>query len=200
MKTLVINDGKVWINNKAIPANKIPADLDLSGLTLESHFIGVGQPLINLGGKVFSISKNGLRLYQSPRQNYSNSYAELSLAEAEQMGPVRNDNLRMEYLKRLENTNQMLYRWLTEENKLDRETKKLAEEIRSTNNANKRSQLVEKLFSQLSAIFDLKQKNRMAEISHLELQLEELRGRFEKRESMRKYLIENRIKELVGKK
>lgn len=198
VKTLVIDNGKVWINNNEIASDNIPSNLDLRGLTLESHFIGVGQPLINLGGIIFSISENGLQNYQTPQQNYANSYAELSVQADKQMGPTRQDNLRMDYLRRLENSNQMLYRWLTEENRLDLQTKQLAEEIRLTKNSNKKSVMIEKLFVQLNAIFDLKQKNRLAEISHLELQLEELRSRFEKRESMRRSLIENRIQELVG--
>ncbi len=193
--TILIENGKVWINNIELAPSGLPKGLNLSGLRLESHFIGVGQPLVNLGDQIFKIYNGGLIPFSEAE---SSSMGRFVLEEADFIGPTEPNNLRIEYLNRLENTNQMLYRWLTEEKRLDLQTRKLAHKIRQTKDSTVKMKMMEDLNSQLNEIFDLKQKNRMAEISHLELQLEDLRSGFEKRESQRKALIENRIIELLS--
>lgn len=59
MHTLVIRDGTVWIDEQPIPADELPASLDLDGLTLEMNYSGPVQ--LFLGNAAYRVDATGLR-------------------------------------------------------------------------------------------------------------------------------------------
>lgn len=101
------------------------------------------------------------------------------------------------YLSDIQQQNQVLYQRLVQEWQLEAEVQNRAFQLQGRSKEEIEPHL-EDLRTLLDAIFEMKQENRRYEIEQFEQQLAELRQRLEKRESMRNFLIERRLQELLG--
>jgi hypothetical protein len=102
------------------------------------------------------------------------------------------------YLEDLQQNNYPLYGQLIQEQDLERRTRRLALRAKSALSEANREKVIDELRSQLDEIFALKQRNREREIEQLEARLTELKERLSKRSGLKKRIIENRIRELLG--
>ncbi len=93
---------------------------------------------------------------------------------------------------------ELLYQRLVSELELERETRRIAEEVRRLPKGEERDFKINELRELLGSILALKQENRQLEIDQLEKQLAILKQRFAEREAKKDRMIERRIKELVG--
>ncbi len=101
------------------------------------------------------------------------------------------------YLGQVQGRDQDLYKELLREREMEMRTHQLARQIRSAETRQQQEDLTEELRAALTEIFQLKQENRQEEIEQLSQQLKELRSRLDERESLRKDIIESRLKDLL---
>ncbi len=102
------------------------------------------------------------------------------------------------YLADVEQRDQVLYQRLIREQRMEYETRRLANRIRIMRPSQERDALIAELEEMLDEIFEIKQQNRRDEIAQLEVQLNELNRLLREREAMRNRIISRRAKELVG--
>jgi|GEM_PF-437450 len=56
LRMLQVQDGTVYIDGKQVPADQLPASLDLTGLTLQFQFVGDIEPVIALGDRFYRVA------------------------------------------------------------------------------------------------------------------------------------------------
>jgi hypothetical protein len=103
------------------------------------------------------------------------------------------------YLQSIGDRDSALLEELKREQQLEQHTRELAVRIRSSRDADEKSELTEELRSELATIFELKQKNREREIQQLAERLEDLQSRLSERQELRSRIIEARMNELLGR-
>lgn len=118
--------------------------------------------------------------------------------QAEQAAKLAQELPYLEMQNYVKQSNQLLYQRLVSELELERETQRIAAEVRQLPRGEAREHKIAELREMLGDILELKQENRRLEIDQLEEQLAILKERFAEREEMKKRLIDRRIKELVG--
>ncbi len=121
--------------------------------------------------------------------------------QAEQTAQLAQDLPYLEmqrYFATVRAEDELLYQRLVTELELERETQRLAAEVRQMPSGDDRAFKVAELREMLGTILALKQENRRLEIEQLENQLAVLKQRFSEREAMKDRLIDRRLKELVG--
>lgn len=153
---------------------------------------------------VFTLSQNARQLNEmsgSVTQPQARDLIRQVQYQAEQAAQLAQDLPYLEmqnYFSSVRSEDELLYRRLVNELELERETQRLAAEVRSMPQGEARDFKVEELRELLASILELKQENRRLEISQLEKQLAILKQRFEEREAKKDRMIDRRIKELVG--
>lgn len=121
-----------------------------------------------------------------------------SAAETEQVARSLPHLQAQRYMQEMRERNTELYERLVREQSLERETLDLSQQIRTLSEGAERDQLIERLRSRLEEIFGMKQDNRRQEIAELEERLSSLQRRLEKRERYFEYIVDRRLKELIG--
>ncbi len=162
------------------------------------------DPNVVMQQYVFELSQNtkqlnemGASLSQRQAQDLIrevHTQAELASQYAQELPYLELQN----YFSSVRNSDELLYQRLVSELELERETQRLAAEVRQLPSGDERAFKVRELRELLASILELKQENRQMEINQLEKQLAILKQRFADREVKKDRLIERRIKELVG--
>ncbi len=101
------------------------------------------------------------------------------------------------YLADMHEMDSGLYKRLMREQQMEMETHQLAMKIRDASSRADQERIASQLRTALNEIFQLKQENRKTEIEQLTNKLNELQKQLKERESLRKDIVENRIKELL---
>jgi hypothetical protein len=101
------------------------------------------------------------------------------------------------YLADMQDMDHSLYDKLMREQQMEMETHHLAMQIREAKSREEQVKIATHLRSALNEIFQFKQENRKTEIEQLTIKLNELQKGLKDRESLRKDIVENRIKELL---
>lgn len=102
------------------------------------------------------------------------------------------------YLADIQDADNFLYSRLVKEQQMEMETHHLAMKIQSAKTREEQEKYTAQLRESLTQIFQLKQENRQKEIEQLAAKLNDLQKRMKERESLKKEIVENRIKELLN--
>src|SRR5690606_19554138 len=102
------------------------------------------------------------------------------------------------YLQQLSSRDRTLYEQIRAEQALERETLRLADQVRRTADAVERARLEARLRAKLDESFELKQRIRADEIEQAEAQIGELRRLLDERAARKFQIIERRVRELLG--
>lgn len=197
MQTLLIQEGKVFINGEA--QSELPKDLDLDGVTLKYDFFGGFIPVFEINGKNFTIDKGKLVGYDKQFKT-EQDFGSFMEQQAAQYNQVRRN---LQPLESNSNTLNLkddapdLFSRIRKEQWLEYETEQLAVKIRMTPEGAARAQMTRELRQKLNVIFDLRQQNLEEEIRQLNNQLILLRGRLRDKELEKERIIEARLQELI---
>jgi hypothetical protein len=210
-RTLVIQEGTVYLDGQRIPDDQLPASLDVSNIErFRVTFSGISRPVVELNGALYAIGESlepvdpeAVSAQQSTaRLGEAAPQAEAGAAQSSSPeNAVRTSQLRQyraQYLEEMQQRHKQLYERLMHERQMESETYDLARVIRQLPPGTEQQQYLDSLRTTLNEIFELKQENRRREIQQLENQITELRRRLEKREDMRDEMVEQRIQQLVG--
>lgn len=200
-RTLVIQEGTVYLDGQRVPADALPASLDVGSLNVRYSFSGITNPVVELNGALYAVGDSLKPVDPSAvaaRQSTvflqgASSGADDSAARASQLQQYQD-----QYLQEMQRRHKHLYDRLMRERRMEAQTYELARTIRQLPTGAPRQQYLDSLRTTLDEIFELKQENRRREIQQLENQITELRRRLEKREEMREEMIEQRIQQLIG--
>ncbi|NNF57618.1 MAG: hypothetical protein HKN04_05190 [Rhodothermaceae bacterium] len=213
VRVLEIHAGQVFLDGEALPASHVPADLDLEGLDMIYQFSGPVTPVLEFDGVVYVLMQapEGARLQllsdteRRDAQVYfmgqpdTNAMARAAAATPE---PMPEDDLieagEEAYLRQLSSRDRPLYEQIRSEQSLERETLRLADQVRRNADPIARGRLINELRLKLGASFDLKQRIRANEITQAEEQIAELRRLLNEREARKQQIIERRLRDLVG--
>lgn len=101
------------------------------------------------------------------------------------------------YLDLIKDNDRNLYLGLVREHQMDMDTHRLAMSLREAQTRTEQERITNQLRERLDEIFILKQKNRGDEIEKLTWKLDDLQNRIKERESLRKEIVESRLRELL---
>ncbi|MEM8487704.1 MAG: hypothetical protein AAF564_19285 [Bacteroidota bacterium] len=163
-----------------------------------------GDPNVVMQQYVIELKQNASELNamrETLPQSKAHDLIQQVQIQAEQAAQLAQDLPYLEmqrYFATVRAEDELLYQRLVTELELERETQRLAAQVRQMPSSESRSSKVEELREMLGSILELKQENRRLEIEQLEEQLAVLKQRFSEREAMKDRMIERRLKELVG--
>jgi hypothetical protein len=98
----------------------------------------------------------------------------------------------------LEKSDPEFFKLLKQDAELDRTTRQLTMQYRQTVDADSKAEIGAQLADTVANHFDVRQKRRALELERLEKELNRMKELFEKRNSSRDKIIEQRLKELKG--
>ena len=98
----------------------------------------------------------------------------------------------------LEKSDPDLFKLLKQDAELERTTRQLTMQYRQTIDADSKAEIGAQLADTVANHFDVRQKRRALELERLEKELNRMKELFEKRNSSRDKIIEQRLKELKG--
>ena len=212
VRVLEIHEGQVLLDGEALPPARVPQGLNLEGLDMTYHFSGPVTPVLEIDGVVYVLMQapEGARLQllsDTERRDAevyfmgqpdANAMARSAVAVPE---PMPEEDLieagQEAYLHDLASRDRSLYDQIRREQSLERETLRLADQVRRSADPIARGRMVNELRLKLEASFDLKQYIRANEISQAEEQIAELRRLLNEREARKEQIIERRLRELV---
>lgn len=201
-RTLVIQDGRVYLDGERVPESQWPPSLDVRNLNVQYSFSGIAEPVVELNGALYAIGDSLTPVDPdavSARRSTVFLQGAAARAEgAEARAEAQLQQYQTQYLQEMQRRHKQLYERLMRERRMEAETYGLARTIQQLPDGPERQQYRDSLQTTLNQIFELKQENRRREIAQLEDQLEELQRRLEKREQMREQMIEQRIQQLIG--
>ncbi len=220
LTTLRIEDGAVYVNSERVPAEELPASLDVRGMQAEVRFSGAAATAVELNGHAYTVRDGAL--YEVPASSDStlvffrtrptgdagdfftrqaDAHREAAVLFRQQHEAMIQALQQQEYLGELRRANRQLYRQLGREAQLEAEARALAVRIRveeMEERAEQREAQVRQLREHLERAFELKQQNRRREIGQLEEELEQMMERLEERLRLRERIIERRLQELLN--
>lgn len=202
-RTLTIRDGSVYVDGQQLGTDKVPDDLDLSGVEAEYQFLGIQHPVIELNGRLFAI-EDGLRPVSEEEVENEGASVILQEVEASPSAPKTasakaRSTPQREYLNDVQNANRELYERLVRERTMERQAQSMARSIHALSESDgERQKRIDSLRTLLTDIFELKQENRRLEIARLQREIQELQRRLKKRKKMRDQMIGHRLDQLVG--
>ena len=224
VRTLVIRDNQVLIDGREVAQDSLPPNMDFDGVNVSYSFVGIEFPVVTISDQFFAVLPYRLQPIESrdqrqammrqdrPREWESHQgrglivdsdRGEFYTFQGERLGveqavPRLLNEANALYLEDLQKQNGVLYSRLSRERELEHEAELLALAARrSTSRADlekHRMALTEKL----TEIFELKQQNRRDEITQFENELDLLKRRVEKRDELKKQIVEERVKRLTN--
>lgn len=196
-RLLEIRDGHLHLDGRALPPEAVPAGLDLSGLAMQMRFSGPVTPVVEVDGAAYVLQGERLVRFEESDRAGDRVYFLGQPAE-----PMPEHEMReageAAYFQQLSARDGPLYERIRREEALERESLRLAEEIRRTTDPAARARLTAQLRADLEAAFDLKQEIRTAELDQAERQVENLRAMLNTRAARKAQVIEQRMRELTG--
>lgn len=200
-RTLVVEDGAVYLDGRRLSEGELPATLDVSDLNVRYSFSGIDRPVVELNGALYAID-DSLTPVDPSAVSAGQSVVSLqsrAAIDAQERAPAPQPHpLQVEYMQEMQERHQQLYERLVHERRMEAETYELARVIQQLPSGTERQRYLDSLRTTLNEIFELKQENRRREIEQLEEQLDELQHRLRERERVRDQMIEQRIQQLVG--
>lgn len=182
-----IRDGRVIHNGTALPADAIPEDLDIEGITFSFSYSGPVMPALTLGGRIYVLEEGRLvTLEQS--SGSPQAVAVLPVEERDRRRHRRNSSTNRAYLESLSERDDALYRRLLREQEMEEELRQLAEQYHQAG-PDERTRIRSMMLAHLEELFDIKQENRLEEIRQVELLLEEMRQELNHRNNIRERII-----------
>ena len=103
------------------------------------------------------------------------------------------------FLKRLEEEEPQRYQEAIDLRKLSARADKLAEKYKKSDNDTERKQLKTDLKQILTNVFDLREKERFAEIDRIRTRLERLQTEMKERRENKNEIVENHLNKIIGK-
>ena len=215
VRVLEIQEGQVLLDGEALPDSHVPDGLDLEGLEMTYQFSGPVTPVLEIDGVVYVLMQapEGARLQllseteRRDAQVYfmgqpdTNAMARSAMAAPE---PMPEEDLieagQEAYLQQLSSRDRSLYEQIQREQSLERETLRLADQVRRNADPVARGRMINELRLKLEASFDFKQRIRANEITQAEEQIAELRRLLNEREARKEQIIERRLRELIGER
>ncbi len=199
-RTLVIEDGAVYLDGRRIPEDELPPSLDVSNLNARYSFSGIDRPVVELNGALYALDDSLTPVDPSAVSAGQSVFSLRSSPAADARGaaPTSLSPFQAEYLREMQQRHKQLYERLMHERRMEADTYELARVIRQLAPGAERERYLDSLRTTLNEIFELKQENRRREIDQIEEQLDELQRRLEERERVRDRMIEQRIRQLVG--
>jgi hypothetical protein len=146
------------------------------------------------------VLRTKLKVHDAPAMEALVQEAHVLVEESARMAQTLPRIEAQRYYMDVQRNDRQLYEQLLEERKLEAETHRLAQEIRSLQPGEVRTERLNTLRQKLLDSFELKQENRRREITQLERQLEGLQLRLHERERLRDRIIEERLRELIGER
>lgn len=204
---LTILEGKVYLDGRPLPPENLPDGLDLTGIPPYSYsFTWPLKPVLEIDGVVYVLQDEQLRILAetdlADSQVYFLGEPDLERAAAPPPPEMSEPQLaRMSeaaYLQQLSSRDRSLYDQIRTEQALERETLRLALQIKRSTNEDERSRLEGALRRMLDESFELKQGIRADEIEQAEAQIIELRRLLGERQARKAQIIERRVRELIG--
>lgn len=207
---LVIRDGRMFLDGRALPTENLPAGLDLDGLPETTvSFAGPVTPVLEIDGVVYVLEGEHLRmLSETTRAADRVHFLPVAPPAPEAAGPERSASAFSEaelseageeaYLRQLSARDHSLYEQIEREHAIENETLGLADQIRRTPEGAERERLVRRLREKLDESFEMKQEIRASEIAQAEAQLGGLRRLLRERGDRKEQIIERRMLELMG--
>lgn len=202
------NDRTTVIFRDAAPAARQRAaesEASAEGNSYRSYYFskeGVdGDPNVVMQQYVFELKQNAEELNEmsaSLSQRQARDLIQQVQYQAEQAAQLAQELPYLEMQNYVRQSDELLYQRLVSELELERETQRIAAEVRRLPGGEQRDFKIEELREMLANILELKQENRQMEIDQLEKQLALLKQRFAEREAMKERMIDRRLKELVG--
>lgn len=104
----------------------------------------------------------------------------------------------MQYVDQLKERDPEQYEAMQEKEKLEKQTKELVDQYKSTENESQKEELKNQITELLNKIFDIRQQNREKEIQRLEERLAEAKANNEKRLQNKEEIVAERLNELLG--
>lgn len=212
-RTLLIQDGTVYVDGRQLAPDQVPEELDLEGITAQYRFVGIQRPVIELGGQLYAVD-NGLSRVTEEEVNAEKSSVILQDIEARPTTVRKRDarqgasaparSLRQaraaqqQYLSEVQQANRELYERLLRERTMEKQAQDLARVIRMLpQESDERRAKEDSLRALLNNIFELKQENRRREIERLQREIQQLQRSLQKRKQMREPMIDHRLNQLV---
>jgi len=207
-RTLTIQDETVYIDGRALPSSSLPASINLDGVQAHYRFLGIQQPVVEIGGQLYAVSDSlePVSEQEARRRDASvilqggvrQQQALRSSPSAPSGGTAGLRQAHQQYLKELQKHSHSLYERIMRERRMEAETRELARTIRLLPEGAERQTQIDTLRATLNKIFELKQENRLREIEQLQNQIVDLQRSLQKRERMREEMIDRRMSQLIG--
>ena len=166
---LDIHDGAVYHDGTALPADALPAGLDIEGLSMSFEYSGPVAPAIGLNGRLYTL--DGERLVRLDEADVDQQQA-FGLAKPSPLGQSAAQQAEEAYLQGLSERDRLLYERLLREREMEAEATHLARQLRQVPDDPARAPLRAQLRQKLDAMFELKQENRRDEVRQVEDVLE----------------------------
>lgn len=200
-RTLDIQDGTVYVNDRPLPDDQLPDGLNLKGVDAHYRFLGIQNPVIEINDRLFAI-ENGLT--PVTEEEVREERASVILRDgtirtpSPQGAPARSDAAaHQQYLDDVQRSSRELYERLMRERRMEKNAERLARTIRLLPGGQERRARIDTLRVLLGEIFELKQKNRRREVKRLQQKIRELEKRIRKRKRMRDLMIDRRLRKLI---
>lgn len=199
LRTVLVQDGKIFIDGRPIPPGQIPslpAPTQGDG-TLQVTWIGELSPIFPLRGQWFRVDQDRLVPHHDVRivRETEDVRSEIDVMRSGEM--ARRVALET-YARGLREENRALFGRINAEERMEYEAQSLAYQIRGLAEGAERAALITELRSKLERILEMKHENRLAEIRELEHRLEGLRNSLREREGAKKELVDRRLQELIN--
>lgn len=192
---LEIRDGRVYHNGEMLPADALPEEFDIEGITFTFEYGGPVMPALSLNGRVYALEDGKLVALEEAEVREARAAAVVPVPRTAEEGRSQMEEA---YLQTLSERDRALYERLMRERDMEYEVLRLAYRARRTTETDERAQLRDQLHELLSALFELKQENRREEIQQVENLLAAMNQQMQEREVHRAELIRQRLAELLG--
>ncbi len=196
---LEIRDGRLHHDGRPLPAEAIPAELDVEGLTLTFEYSGPVMPALTLNGRVYALE--GDRLMPMDEAATARQAQAVAVVPPTRLGAdpaASRQQAAQAYLDDLSERDRALYERIVRESDLEVAALRLASRIRTSTDEAERAELRAELRRRLDAIFELKQENRREEVAQVEAMLHAMLEQLREREAMREAIVRERMRELTG--
>ncbi len=201
--TFQIVDGVVLLDGRVL-TNAVPADLDLSGYTMEPlEYSGPIVPVLDVDGVVWVLEGEALvRLDESSRAGQGVYILREDEPDAVALSDLPRDRVRplveQAYMNDVAERNRTLYEGMQREQRMESDVALLADQIRALPSGDERARLRDRLRDLLSDLLALKHENRAAEIEEAAARLADARRAHAFREAHHDEIVDGRLRELVG--
>ena len=196
---LSIQNGVLAFDGRVLP-NAAPPTLDLRGLDMEYEYSGPVTPVIAIDGQAYVFENSRLVPFEQSTRSGERIYAlgepmadpnALQEAQMVQLGEAA-------YLQEVAERDENLYRRITQEQAMEEEAMRQADQIRRMPPGPQRDAARESLRALLSELLQIKDGNRREELARAQERLDAVRSQLDLREAMHADIVDARLRSLCG--